>query len=79
MNWVGGFSFCLFIGLLLAASLKKLKQRGKKKKERKKEKDPSACRSADPKSRTFCPPININNRNSYQQNTLTTSNFKQRR
>ena len=33
MNWVGGFSFCLFIGLLLAASLKKLKQRGKKKKE----------------------------------------------
>ena len=36
MNWVGGFSFCLFIGLLLAASLKKLKQRGKKKKERRK-------------------------------------------
>ena len=59
MNWVGGFSFCLFIGLLLAASLKKLKQRGKKKKERRKEKDPS-CKAqiADPKSRTFCPPIN---------------------
>lgn len=66
MNWVGGPIQLLFIGLLLAASLKKTQAKGKEEERGKKRKIQAAKRRLQiQKAEHFGPPININNRNSY--------------